>query len=378
MRVCLVYDCLYPYTVGGAERWYRHLGERLARDGHEVTYLTLLQWEGEAEVAGVDVVAVGPQLQLYTKGRRRFWPPLRFGLGVLWHLLRHGRRYDVIHTAATPFFGLLAAALLRPLYRYRLVVDWHEVWTRDYWREYLGRVGDLGWRVQQLAIHVPHHAFCFAHLHARRLLEEGYRGQPTVLEGEYVGDTARPETINAAPLIVFAGRFIPEKQVPALVRAFPLVLERAPGLKLALYGDGPERALVKDLISELDLDGQVDAPGFVNRERVEADLRMATAMVLPSRREGYGLVVVEALAKGTPVVVIAGADNAAVELVKDGINGFVAPSPSPVDLASAIVRVVEAGEALRVSTADWYEANSRRLSLEGSLETVLVAYREGR
>ena len=57
MRVCLVYDCLFPYTVGGAERWYRNLGERLAADGHEVTYLTLRQWDRGTDpgVPGVEV-----------------------------------------------------------------------------------------------------------------------------------------------------------------------------------------------------------------------------------------------------------------------------------------------------------------------------------
>ena len=44
MRVCVVYDCLFPHTVGGAERWYRNLAERLAADGHDVTYLPLRQW----------------------------------------------------------------------------------------------------------------------------------------------------------------------------------------------------------------------------------------------------------------------------------------------------------------------------------------------
>ena len=58
MRVCLVYDCLFPHTVGGAERWYRSLAERLAADGHEVTYLTLRQWERDEPPAipGVRVV----------------------------------------------------------------------------------------------------------------------------------------------------------------------------------------------------------------------------------------------------------------------------------------------------------------------------------
>jgi len=80
-------------------------------------------------------------MERFVDGRRRIQPPLRFGFGVLWHLLRYGRRYDVVHTAATPFFGLLAAALLRPVHRYKLVVDWHEVWTLGYWQEYLGHLG---------------------------------------------------------------------------------------------------------------------------------------------------------------------------------------------------------------------------------------------
>ena len=122
MRICLVYDCLFPYTVGGAERWYRRLGERLAADGHDVTYLTLRQWNrGErADVAGVDVRAVGPRMGLYAgPGQRRILPPVVFGLGVLWHLARHGRRYDVVHTCSFPYFSLLAIALLAPLHSLR-------------------------------------------------------------------------------------------------------------------------------------------------------------------------------------------------------------------------------------------------------------------
>ncbi len=62
MRICLVYDCLFPLTVGGAERWYRNVAERLAGAGHEVTYVTLRQWDrGEPpRIDGVRVVAVGP------------------------------------------------------------------------------------------------------------------------------------------------------------------------------------------------------------------------------------------------------------------------------------------------------------------------------
>jgi len=157
MRVCLVYDCLYPWTIGGAERWYRQMAEAHAAAGHTVTYLTLRQWDPGEEPAlpGVDVMAVGPRMALYADGRRRIAPPLAFGLGVFWHLLRHGRRYDVVHTASFPFFSLLAAGLVRPLHGFRIVVDWHEVWTRAYWRQYLGKLGAVGWAVQALCARVP-------------------------------------------------------------------------------------------------------------------------------------------------------------------------------------------------------------------------------
>ena len=179
MRVCLVYDCLFPHTVGGAERWYRNLAERLAADGHEVTYLTLRQWPRGADpgVPGVRVVAVGPRLGLYTaSGRRRVGPPLCSG-SACWPTWRGARRrYDVVHTASFPYFSLLAAGALRRRRGYRLVVDWHELWTREYWRDYLGRAGGwAGWRVQRACARIPQRAFCFSRLHAARLAREGVR-----------------------------------------------------------------------------------------------------------------------------------------------------------------------------------------------------------
>src|SRR5918999_1938457 len=367
MRTCLIYDCLFPYTVGGAERWYRNLGERLAEEGHQVTYLTLRQWErGEhGEVPGVEVVAVGPRMRLYAEGgRRRIFPPLVFGLGVLWHLVRRGSQYDVVHTASFPYFSLLAAAAVR---RYRLVVDWHEVWTREYWIEYLGAVaGRVGDTVQGLCLLVPQRAFCFSQLHGRRLREKRVNGEVTVLEGEYAGSLEARSPRAAEPVVVFAGRHIPEKRVPALVPALARARERVPELRGEVYGDGPERDEVLRLRSSLGLDGALDVPGFVAAERVEDALSRALCMVLPSRREGYGLIVVEAAALGTPSVVVADPDNAATDLVSQGQNGYVAPSASPGDLAAAIERVHAEGHALRERTAAWFEANAERLSLEGS------------
>ena len=378
MRVCLLYDCLFPYTVGGAERWYRNVGERLVAAGHDVDYLTLRQWDGprKLELDGMRVVAVGPRMKLYSgPGRRRILPPLVYGAGVLWRLLRTGRRYDVVHTASFPYFSLLAAALLRPLHRYRLVVDWHELWSLDYWRQYLGALGGrIGWAVQRMCARVPHRAFCFSRLHARRLREEGYRGEPVVLEGEYAGPLEPEPPRPAEPVIVFAGRQIPEKRTPLVVLAAERARRDLPELRGEIYGDGPDRPEVLRLIDERGLGEVVQAPGFVDTERLEEALARALCLVLPSSREGYGMVVIEAAVKGTPSVLVAGPDNAAVELIEEGRNGFVAPSASPDDVAAAILRVHEGGQRLRESTSDWFRENARRLSLENSLERVVESY----
>jgi len=111
MRICIVYDCLFPYTMGRGAL-VRNWPSGCAR-GHEVTYLTLRQWDRGERVEidnSVKVVTADHGCVVYGGGRRRILPPLVFGLGVLLHLLRHGRRYDVVHACAFPYFSLLSAA----------------------------------------------------------------------------------------------------------------------------------------------------------------------------------------------------------------------------------------------------------------------------
>jgi glycosyltransferase involved in cell wall biosynthesis len=378
VRICIVYDCLYPYTIGGAERWYRNVAERLVADGHEVTYATLRQWAPGTKLdldERVRVVTVGPRMALYTNARRRVLPPVVFGAGVFLHLLRHGRRYDVVHTASFPYFSLLAAAALRAVCGYRLVVDWHEAWSRSYWRDYLGRAGGaVGFFIQRLCMRIPQRAFCFSRLYARRLREGGLRGEAIVLPGQYTGPFDSPSAGGAEPLVVFAGRLIPEKRAGLAVAAFAAAAQRIEGLRGEFYGDGPTRSDLLEAIERHGVGDSLRAPGFTGAEEIDAALRGAMCMLSTSRREGYGLIVVEAAARATPSIVIAGEDNAATELVQDGVNGFVVERSEPDAIADAIVRVWELDLPLRESTANWFEAHARELSLEQSLRTVLATY----
>jgi glycosyltransferase involved in cell wall biosynthesis len=377
MRVCIVYDHVFPLTVGGAERWLRDLSVRLAAAGHEVTYLTMRHWRDgeEPELPGVRVIAATRRWRAYREDRRVLAQPVLFGVGVLRHLLRHGREYDVVHVGSFPFFGILAAGGARRRGRYRIVVDWYEVWTRRYWQSYAGRaVGLAGWLLQRLCLHVPQRAFCLSQLHARRLRAEGFRSEVTVLQGLYAGPVDPSPSAAVEPLVVYAGRHVPEKRIPALVRAFALARGRRPELRLEVYGDGPERPRLEALVGELGLGDAAVILGRRPEQEVAAAFARAACVATASEREGYGLIVVEAAARGTPSIVVAGPENAAVELVADGVNGAVAASADPEELAAAVRRVVEAGAELRASTVRWFAENAERLCIDGSLEAVLASY----
>ena len=384
MRIAIVYDCLFPNTVGGAERWYRNLADRLG-ERDEITYLTRRQWREEGPGTSFETIAVSPWSELYThSGRRRIWPPLRFGLGVFWHLLRHGRRYDAVHSASFPYFSLLGArfGLSLSRSRARLIADWHEVWGPDYWRSYLGPLkGRIGFAVERLCLRLPDRSFTFSRLAEGRLRAYGHRAPIDRLTGEYAGDSwadrlgrdqataDRPE-----PLVVFAGRHIPEKRVPAIPAAIAIARERIPELRCLILGEGPDTDATRTRLRELDLDGVVELPGKVSHDELMRRIASASCLLHPSEREGYGMVVVESASVGTPAIVVRGEENAATELVEDGVNGFVVDSADPDAMGDAIIRAVAAGSELRASAFDWYRAHHDELSIESSLREVEASY----
>ena len=338
MRIAIVYDCLHPHTVGGAERWYRSLAERLQRR-HGVTYLTRRQWGDEGPGTPFEAIAVAPGGELYTSsGRRRIWPPLRFGLGAFLHLLRHGRTYDAVHTASFPYFSVLGVALALRLTRSRarLVVDWHELWSREYWRSYLGgAAGRVGFAIQSLCLRMPDRSFTFSRLVEERLREQSHRAPVVRLTGEFARDEEtrrrliRTKTEQGDPFVLAAGRHIPEKRMSAVPPAVAAARRELPQLRCLILGDGPERAAVEASVRELGLDAAIELRGRVPPEEVAMAVADAACLLHPSEREGYGLVVVEAMSVGTPSILVEGPENAATELIESGMNGFIAASRNP-------------------------------------------------
>jgi glycosyltransferase involved in cell wall biosynthesis len=179
--------------------------------------------------------------------------------------------------------------------------------------------------------------------------------------------------------VLFVGRHIPDKRAAIVPDVIAIARRTLPNLRALIVGDGPDRPRVLARADELGLGAVVDVAGALGADALQEALRGAACLLVPSVREGHGMVVAEASAAGVPVVVCEHPDNAAVELVEDGVNGAVAADPSAAALAGALLRVLEEGSELRLSTAAWFERNAGRLSAAASIDRLreLYAGRDG-
>lgn len=137
-------------------------------------------------------------------------------------------------------------------------------------------------------------------------------------------------------LILYVGRFAPEKRLPLLVRAFAEVRNRSMKGRLALIGArrDDKRAELASLADELGIGPQVTVKGRIPREEVPEWMNRARTFVLPSRDEAFGMVLIEAMACGTPPI---GMNSGSVPWVIDDAGAICEDKPA---LADAIERML--------------------------------------
>lgn len=164
-----------------------------------------------------------------------------------------------------------------------------------------------------------------------------------------IGDEAEP------PEILYAGRLSREKGVLELIEA-------AQGLKLVVAGDGPLRDRVPM------------ARGFVQHDELQHLFARAAVVACPSRREGFGVACLEAMAHGRPVV--ATGVGGLRDLVVDGETGIVVPPRDPVALRSALERLLGDPELRHRLGAAGRERARAEFSWERITDETLAAYAE--
>ncbi|MFQ6118159.1 MAG: glycosyltransferase family 4 protein, partial [Candidatus Bipolaricaulia bacterium] len=125
------------------------------------------------------------------------------------------------------------------------------------------------------------------------------------------------------PLLLHSGRLAREKNLKFLLRAFREMLKEREDLWLVLTGGGPERPALERYVAELGIKDRVIFTGYLPREQLIELHREADLFIFTSKTETQGLVLVEAMAAGTPVVALG--ERGVLEVVQDGVNGLLPP-----------------------------------------------------
>jgi glycosyltransferase involved in cell wall biosynthesis len=166
---------------------------------------------------------------------------------------------------------------------------------------------------------------------------------PMLVEGPGPSASARVRDGKRPPTILFVGRLVRDKGVFELLDAFGIVRRTHP-CRLSLAGEGPAEADVVQRVTQLDLAEEVELLGYVSGDALERAYRSADVFALPSYREGFPLVVMEAMGYGLPVVTTP--IRGCADHLAPGVNALFAPPRDVEALAERLLRLLDDG-ALR-------------------------------
>ena len=295
---------------GGSEVYVENVATALAVAGHDVTILCAAHSNAPPDevVDGVRFVRRGSKLGVYPQ--------------ALWHQ-RGGRlgRFDVVVDVQNgiPFASTLAGST-------PVVVLVHHV-HKEQWPVVYGPVRSrIGWWLEsRAAVRLYRHCRYVAVSRATRdeLVDLGVEADSVTVIHNGAGRPILTPLPDEAPRILVLGRLVPHKRVEHVLEAAAELRGRHPGLRVSVVGDGWWAEELVVAAHRLGVDDIVDFLGFADETTKHAELARAWVLALPSLKEGWGLVVLEAAGYAVPAVGYANAGGVAESIV-DGVTGLLA------------------------------------------------------
>lgn len=350
MRIAYVYDVVYPFVKGGAQKRIWEMSRRLVAKGHDVTILGMKYWEGPQIVyrEGVRLWGICPVKELFVNGRRSIGEALYVGWMALPALQKE--TYDIIDCQNFPYFPCFSAKMASVLKGSPLLITWHEVWG-DYWGQYLGRRGILGKIVERMAARLARNNLVGTRHNMERLHRLGARSDRIALipmGGISFSDIQRIPPASEASDIVFVGRLVRTKGVDTLLEAIHYLKMNGTRATLSIIGDGTDRNNLESLSQKLEIQDEVRFHGRLQDDSlVMSMMKYAKVFVYPAAPEGgWSISVIEANACGLPAVSVRSGALGNNEVVIDGYNGLLAEQQSA-EALGAKIRLVLQQESLR-------------------------------
>ena len=328
MRITFVSDCIFPYHKGGKETRLYEISKRLAAKGHQVHIYTLKWWNGDKtrKECGVTLHGICRRVPIYTKGGiRSISSAIYFSLSTIIPLLKD--KSDIVDIDHMPILQLYPARIVLWLKRKKMFATWHEVWGKEYWQSYLGKTkGLVAYLLEWISAKLPNKILAVSEFTKTRLNKQ--LKVPTSKISIITNGVDLEKIENTPPSkeksdIIYIGRLLAHKRLDIVIKAVAEVKNVFPQIRCNIIGQGPEEKKLTDLINQLGLEKNVFLLGSLEEKEAIAHLKSSKIFVLASAREGFGITVLEANAAGLPAVVAACPNNAAQNLIQNGINGFV-------------------------------------------------------
>ncbi len=325
-KLAIVYDAIYPYVKGGVEKRNYEIAKRLAKKNFKVHIYSLKWWKGKNVIKkeGFFLHSIGAAKTFYTKaGRRSIWEAVYFGFCCL-KLLNED--FDVLEVNHMPYFSLFSAKLICLLKRKTLYVTWNEVWGKEYWKKYLGKLGFIAFIIEYLSAQLPDKIIAVSE-HTKKKLKKNLGLHKKIIvipNGIDIKEISRVKPAKTKSDIIFAGRLLSHKNVDVLIKSVEYLRKNNKIKKAFIIGDGPEREKLEKLTTQLKLEKYIKFINFLpNHNDLYSLMKSSKVFVFPSTREGFGIAALEANACGIPVVTVNHKDNATKNLIINGKNGYV-------------------------------------------------------
>ena len=338
-RIALVCSSFAPYR-GGVEEHVRHTAAALTDRGHEVVVWTVDRGEhlGVRSVEGITVRYLPTPRPAARAGSLARFARAAPGAWREWRSAARADRPSLLHVHCFGPNGVYAVVLARRL-GLPLVVTSHGETTGDdhdvFGRSWLLRRALRAAIRRSAAVTAP----------ARPVLDDlrarfGLRGGDVVPNGVHLDDGVTPRVPSrvAAPVIAAVGRLERTKGFDVLVDALHLVHRSFPQARLRIGGDGSMAIALRTRSAATGVADAVELLGWLDPVDVADLFARADVVVVPSRREAFGIVVLEAWRAGTPVV--ASRVDGLAELIDDGVTGLLVTPEDAAALAQACVRLL--------------------------------------
>jgi glycosyltransferase involved in cell wall biosynthesis len=321
INLAIVSDAVLPWNHGGKETRYAGYIHKLPAFGINTTVFTMKWWEEPEEptMDGVRFRAISKKFSLYdSAGVRSISQGIKFSVATI--KLLFIRNIDVIEADQIPYIQIFPLWIVARIKRIPLLVTWHEYWGRQYWLEYLpGWKGRAGSIVESFVIRLPDHIITVSDEVTLRVTHAlGSNLKLTQINsGLPLSEMQKVKAGKAKDTIIYVGRLIEHKRVDLLIDAYRLLvlIPKFKNFKLQIVGKGPEELTLRNLAADLPnctFEGEI-----TSTSDLWLAIKSAAILVLPSEREGYGLVIAESLALGTPVITSNHLNNAARHLVTE-------------------------------------------------------------